>query len=87
MSWEKHETSVAFYCDGPECNQNISAAADFVPAWIAVQNSGWRSFKKVGQPWQYFCPKCAPAAEEAQRKYRESENERDRIRSRNARFN
>ena len=99
MSWEKGESEVVFFCDGPDCEvtdlfniaetriitSSAPSSSDFAVCWGRAQGVGWRSFKKGGRPWEYFCAKCAPAAEEAQRRHNELENERERIRQRNAR--
>ena len=45
---------------------------------------GWVSFKRVGRPWDYFCKGCAQDAATAHRRYNEQENERERIKARNA---
>lgn len=58
--------------------------SDFAVCFAAVTGLGWRSFKRRNADWQYFCPKCVVAAEAAQRKHNEQENERERIKARNA---
>ena len=60
--------------------------SDFAVCWKHAQAVGWRSFKKGGRPWEYFCVKCVPAAEEAQRQHNEQETEREKAKRRNARY-
>ena len=94
MSWEKSETGITFYCDAPDCksvlNYNIDApsdtpGADFIRCFAdAKARKGWASFKRIGRPWDYFCKGCIPDAEKAHRRYTEQENERERIKARNA---
>lgn len=98
MAWDKSETSVVFYCDSPSCDvtdtfniaqtRETSAApdkgSDFAQCWQRAQGVGWRSFKRGGRPWEYFCPKCGPDAEIAHREYNRQEQERERIKARNA---
>ena len=72
----------------PEAFRNADTPAhvtNFAVCWTHIQTKGWRSFKRGGRPWEYFCPACAPAAEAAQREYNRQEAERERIKARNAR--
>lgn len=99
MGWENHAGAITFYCDGPDCevtglyhiaetrNAGIypHSLSDFAVCFNRARGLGWHSFKKTGRPWEYFCPKCVPAAEEAQRHHNEQEAERERIKQRNAR--
>ena len=96
MSWEKSETGISFYCDTPDCKSTLiyPAAAsppappgvDFIPCFAdAKARMGWVSFKRIGRPWDYFCAGCAVDAATAHRRYNEQENERERIKARNAR--
>ena len=100
MSWEKSETGITFYCDTPDCKSTLiyPAAAsppgvdftgppgvDFIPCFAdAKARMGWVSFKRIGRPWDYFCKGCAADAATAHRRYNEQENERERIKARNA---
>jgi hypothetical protein len=96
MTWEKTETDVAFYCDSIECGAvsmyNINKTrndhpnpgiSDFAACWGRASFNGWRSFKY--RNWEYFCPKCAPAAEVTHQEHQRQEAERERIKARNAR--
>jgi hypothetical protein len=101
MSWEKTtgeklgQTIVTFYCDSPDCDVaglfdvlppgEKPLVSEFADCWKAAQEAGWRSFKRAGKPWDYFCPKCAADAEVAHRRYNQEEAERERIKERNAR--
>jgi len=100
MSWWKQgETEIIFACDAiPECGEVLETdiatiraeypnphVSDFAACWRKAQLMGWRSFKRGSRPWDYFCPKCAIDAETAHRRYNEQENERERIKARNAR--
>ena len=96
MSYEKTETDVTFYCDAPECGAvsmyNINktrndypndALPDYVVCWRRAHIKGWRSFKY--RNWEYYCPKCVPAAEIAHVEHLRQEEERERIKAYNAR--
>ena len=97
MIWQKDDAGITFYCDMPDCKSVLiypdpllspaaaSSGDDFIPCLAdAKARLGWVSFKRVGRPWDYFCKGCAPNAETAHRRYSEQENERDRIKARNA---
>jgi hypothetical protein len=86
MSWEKAENDFFhFFCDTPGCKVTTRLmAVDFVGAWAGAQELGWRSFKRRGRPWDYFCEECALDAETAHREYNRQEQERERIKARNA---
>ena len=95
MSWEKDETGITFYCDTPDCKSVLICPAtasppappgtDFIPCFTyAKEHMGWVSFKRIGRPWDYFCKNCAQDAATAHRRYNEQENERERIKARNA---
>ena len=93
MSWEKDEVGVTFFCDALDCKSVLTypvaaspSGTSFADCWRdASTRMSWRSFKRTGRPWDYFCPGCAPAAEEAQRRYNQEEQERERIKALNAR--
>ena len=95
MAWEKDETGITFYCDTPDCKSVLICPAtasppappgtDFIPCFqYAKEQLGWVSFKRIGRPWDYFCKGCAADAATAHRRYNEQENERERIKARNA---
>lgn len=98
MAWVKSsdDKTVGFTCDTcakpVNCNvETVRATAqpepetsDFIMCWRYLQAVGWRSFKRTGYDWSYHCVRCSPAAEAEHREYRRLENERDRIRARNA---
>jgi hypothetical protein len=95
MSWQKDDAGITFYCDMPDCKSVLTypAAAsslgipgtDFIKCFAdAKARLGWVSFKRIGRPWDYFCKGCALDAATAHRRYNEQENERERIKARNA---
>lgn len=95
MSWAADNIAVVFECD--DCGQkqalDIELArhgatgktqTDFITCWNVVRGIGWVSFKRVNQPWEYFCPGCADAAEKRHAQHKIDEAERERIKSRNS---
>ena len=95
MSWEKDETGITFYCDTPDCKSVLICPStarrrhppgtDSFHALPMPRNTwgGCRS-SASGRPWDYFCKNCAQDAATARRRYNEQENERERIKARNA---
>lgn len=85
MAWDRpDETTIAFECDG-ECGKKLSfISSDFGSCWRKVQEIGWRGFKRTGRDWSHICPDCVPAAEAVHSDHKRMEDERDRIRARNA---
>lgn len=97
MSWERGSTGLAFYCDALDCKSTLIYPAavspwfppgsSFVECWKdASTRAGWRSFKRAGHPWGYFCPQCGSVAGMAHRQRNMEEQERERIKKRNARY-
>jgi hypothetical protein len=58
--------------------------ADRVACLRLAKEAGWKSEKHVGYAWQHFCPDCGDAAAEEAKHRREAEQERERIKQRNA---
>lgn len=100
MTWERNgdNTRIIFWCDMLTCEHEaifdiVSTRAgagaperlsDFAVCFAALNGLGWRSFKRAGRDWQYFCPQCGPAAETAHQEYNRQVQERERIKARNA---
>lgn len=98
MGWEKDGATktVTFFCEGvergSECLRNsvytvVSIppnASVFAACWQQAEAAGWRSFKKRGRDWEYFCKECAADAETAYHEHNRQEQERERIKARNA---
>lgn len=98
MPWHKSDEAVTFECDTcdliVDCDtktvrdtaeQPNAQDSDFAICWRYMQGIGWRSFKREGRLWAYHCPTCGPQAEVEHGDHRRLEDERERIRSRNAR--
>jgi|ERR1019366_3619715 hypothetical protein len=99
MAWDKPDAStIAFECDSCseaiECDiETIRAecftvtddkSSDFAVCWRHVQGLGWRSFKRTGRNWTYYCVTCIPAAEAAHKQHNIDEATRDRIKAKNS---
>lgn len=86
MPWNKNEEATVFECDDCDAKEPAaSSVTDFAVCWRVMQGIGWRSFKRIGQPWTFHCPKCGPQAEVEHREHKRREAERDRLKHRNAR--
>jgi hypothetical protein len=94
MSFEKDATGITFYCDTSDCESvltyDISVSSgppgtDFIACLAdAKERFGWVSLKRIGRPWDFFCKNCALGAAIAHSRFNEQENERERIKARNA---
>jgi hypothetical protein len=97
MPWNKADETITFECDTcdvvVDCDiKTVRATAqpsdyetDFAVCFRYMRGIGWRSFKRSGRAWSYHCTACGPQAEVEHNDHRRLEDERDRIRSRNAR--
>ena len=97
MPWHSSDGLVIFECDSCDVVVDCDVATirstahptahdtDFSLCYRYMQGIGWRSFKRTGRPWSYHCPTCSPQAESEHRDHQRLENERDRIKTRNAR--
>lgn len=75
-------------CDVPTVRSTSTRPAgtsDYLVCWEYMQGIGWRTFKRIGHPWTFHCPKCGPTAEVAHREHKRMEAQRDRLKIRNAR--
>lgn len=96
--WSKlNDSTITFECDSIECTEAVDCdvkviressgpaphASDFSVCWRHLQNSGWRSFRRIGKPWTYHCPTCGPEAEKTHHEHQQSDSARDEIRARN----
>lgn len=83
MSHERDDHAITFSCDACPMTHKVSGS-DFAVAHAHVVSKGWRSLKRVGQPWSDFCPGCVPQAERDHNEHKRREEQRERIKARNA---
>lgn len=94
MAWVRECDTIKFACDTCPSTLDVDAnvsrlnttdpyATTFKVCWDGARASGWVSFKRVGFPWTYHCPKCASEAEREHAEHYRNEVERERIKARN----
>jgi hypothetical protein len=90
MSWTgpgTGSTPYTFVCDSG-CGAHKSMHADsFAKAWLEVKEKyGWASFKRTGHQWTYYCAACAEEGRQANEEAKLHDEERERMRKRNAEY-
>ena len=100
MSWDMDTASgvITFYCDTCQESHVVNIAnarasttrrepfPNLLPCWDIAHARGWVSFKRIGYAWTYHCPACADQAAADHAEWNKQEQERERIKERNARY-
>lgn len=97
MSFERPDNcTIVFLCDGCDEVAEFSSDGKKIPmfdmegkpaygaCWTVIEAEGWITQKRIGKTWEHFCDTCAPAAEREAQKRAFQEQQRERLKSKNA---